>query len=50
MRGYIRYLLAKDEIKPEDMEFVLMPVNVTTEDVQDYYYGTTSYITAFRPM
>ena len=49
MRGYIRYLLAKDEIKPEDMEFVLMPVNVTTEDVQDYYYGTTSYITDVSP-
>lgn len=49
MRGYIRYLLAKDEIKPEDMEFVLMPVNVTTEDIQDYYYGTTSYITDVSP-
>lgn len=49
MRGYIRYLLAKEEIKPEDTEFVLMPVNVTTEDVQDYYYGTTSYITDISP-
>ena len=49
MRGYISYLLDKDEITADDMEFVLMPVNVTTEDITDYYYNTTSYITDMSP-
>ena len=49
MREYILDLLSKDEIKDEDVDFVLTPVNVTTESNNDYYYGSTSTVTEVTP-
>lgn len=49
MREYILDLLSKDEIKDEDVDFVLTPVNVTTESNNDYYYGSTSTVTEVAP-
>ncbi|MCM1476898.1 MAG: DUF4270 domain-containing protein [Bacteroides sp.] len=51
LRGYIMEMLAKDNIAADDMEFSLIPVDVTTENSQiDYYYGTTTtYVTGIQP-
>lgn len=45
MRDYLIELLEKDEIKAEDMEFSLVPIIVTTEEVPGYTSSTT-YVTS----
>ncbi|MDE6196958.1 MAG: DUF4270 domain-containing protein [Muribaculaceae bacterium] len=42
MRGYVMEMLSRDEIKPEDYTFSLIPVQVNFETlVSDSYYSTT---------
>lgn len=51
MREYILALIQKGEVTKEDVEFTLVPVEITTETVSSgYYYGTTStYVTKCVP-
>jgi hypothetical protein len=51
LRPYLMELLEKDKIEAEDVEFSLVPVNITTESQTDSYYGTTSatYVTKCVP-
>ncbi len=49
LRDYINDLIAKDEIKDEDITFVLTPVNIVTEQQSDYYTGYQEIVTAIIP-
>lgn len=51
LRSYLLTLLDKEEIKPEDYTFSIIPVSVQSESGgNDYYYGTSqSYVTAIEP-
>ena len=49
LRTYLLNLLEKKEIKPEDIEFTLIPVEITTEDVSDYYGNTTPTVVGCTP-
>lgn len=50
MRQYIIDMLAKGDITDEDCDFSLIPVNLTTESVLNYYgTSSTSYVTKCTP-
>ena len=50
LRNYIINLLDKTEITEEDTEFILVPVDISTEVVSNSYYGTaTTYVTKCVP-
>lgn len=51
LRNYVKGLLESgEEIKPEDLEFVLVPVSLTTETSSSSYgYGSTTYVTGCSP-
>ncbi|MCH5237411.1 MAG: DUF4270 domain-containing protein [Muribaculaceae bacterium] len=50
MRNYIMDLIDKDTISKEDVEFILIPVEITSESVSNSYYGSsTSYVTKCVP-
>ncbi|MGM9852883.1 MAG: DUF4270 family protein [Muribaculaceae bacterium] len=49
LRDYIINLIEKDDITDEDITFVLTPVNLQIETSGDYYYGTSSTVTAITP-
>lgn len=49
LRDYIISLIEKDEITDDDITFVLTPVNLQVETSSDYYYGTSSTVTAITP-
>ena len=49
LRDYIINLIEKDEITDDDVTFVLTPVNLQIETSGDYYYGTSSTVTAITP-
>lgn len=50
LRQYFVDLLKKDTITAEDVEFVLVPVEITTETNNNGYYGTSStYVTKCSP-
>ncbi len=44
MRGYLQYLLDKDEITDDDVTFVLCPVELNTEESANSYYGSASVV------
>ena len=50
MRQYFVDMLEKDTLTEEDLEFILVPVELTTETVSNGYYGTSStYVTKCSP-
>ena len=49
MRNYFIELLKKDTITPEDVEFVILPVELTTETVNGYYGNSSTYVTKCVP-
>lgn len=50
MREYFLDLLNKETLTPEDLEFTLVPVEITTEIETSSYYGTSStYVTKCKP-
>lgn len=49
MRDYIINLLNKTEIAEEDVNFTLVPVQITTETNNGYYGNTTTYVTKCQP-
>ncbi|MBO7382657.1 MAG: DUF4270 domain-containing protein [Muribaculaceae bacterium] len=49
LRNYIRDMINKGTVSPEDMEFVITPVSVTTETVSGSYSSSTTYTTAICP-
>ncbi len=49
MRDYLMTLIDKEDVTPDDYTFVFTPVYITTETSSDYYYGTTSTVTAVTP-
>ncbi len=51
LREYLGNLMKKETIKEEDVNFLLIPVNLTVESSgSDYYYGTsTTYVTSIQP-
>lgn len=45
MRGYLQYLLEKDEITEDDVTFILCPVELNTEEsANSSYYGQSSVV------
>lgn len=50
MREYLLEMMAKEELTAEDYTFMLVPVDLVTETSgSDYYYGTTTTVTAINP-
>ena len=49
MRSYFIELLNKKEITKEDLEFTLVPVEITTETNQGYYGNNATYVTKCVP-
>lgn len=49
MRNYMLWLLKKDEIKPEDYTFTLMPVTLNMGVNQSSYYGQSTYLESVAP-
>ncbi|MEZ3520570.1 MAG: hypothetical protein K1V78_03575, partial [Muribaculaceae bacterium] len=49
LRNYLIDMIDKDDITADDYTFVLTPVYITVETSGDYYYGTSSTITAVTP-
>lgn len=49
LRNYLMDMIDKDDITADDYTFVLTPVYITVETSGDYYYGTSSTITAVTP-
>lgn len=50
LRDYFIDLLKKDTITADDLDFMLVPVEITTETNSNSYYGTsTSYVTKCVP-
>lgn len=49
LRTYLLNLLSKKEVKPEDIEFTLIPVEIQTEDVTDYYGNITKTVVGCLP-
>ena len=49
MRNYFLDLLKKKEITKEDVEFTLVPVEIETETVNNYYGSGTTYVTKCVP-
>lgn len=50
MREYFVSLLEKDTITQEDIEFIILPVDLTTETETNNYYGTSNtYVTKCVP-
>ncbi|MDE6836121.1 MAG: hypothetical protein K2J03_04090, partial [Muribaculaceae bacterium] len=45
LRTYILSLIEKGEITPEDTEFSLVPVDITSENVTNYDNTITTYVT-----
>lgn len=49
LREYFIDLLKKDTVTQEDIEFVLVPVEITTETVSGYYGDVATYVTKCTP-
>lgn len=49
LRNYITEMLEKDEITEEDTNFTLVPVEIITETVNNYYGSGTTYVTKCFP-
>lgn len=50
MRQYFIDMLEKEELTDEDLEFTIIPVELTTETVSNSYYGTSNtYVTKCSP-
>lgn len=50
LRDYILNMIEKGDLTAEDYTFDLIPVNITTEQSTDNYYGqSTTYVTAIQP-
>lgn len=49
LRNYFLDLLQKDNLKPEDIEFTFIPVEITTETSSSYYGQGTTYVTKCVP-
>ena len=49
MRNYFVELLKKDTLTPEDTEFMIVPVELGTESVSDYYGNATTYVVKCVP-
>ena len=49
LRNYFLDILKKDDITQEDVEFVLIPVEIETETVSNYYGDGTTYVTKCTP-
>lgn len=49
MRNYFLELLSKDKLTQDDVEFTLVPVEITTESQSNYYGSPTTYVTKCVP-
>lgn len=49
LRNYFLDLLKKDKVSKEDLEFTLVPVEIETETVANYYGEGTTYVTKCVP-
>lgn len=49
LRPFLISMMNKEQIDPEDYTFVLTPVYISSESSGDYYYGTSSTVTAVTP-
>lgn len=49
MREYLMSMIDKKDITADDYTFVLTPIYLTTETSGDYYYGTSTTVTAVTP-
>lgn len=49
LRSYLMSMIDKEDITPDDYTFVLTPVYISVETSGDYYYGTTTTVTAVTP-
>lgn len=49
LRNYFLQLVKKDKITKEDLEFIIVPVEITTESVNSYYGDPTTYVTKCVP-
>lgn len=51
LREYLLNMMAKGTVTDDDVDFSLIPVQITTEEVSSGYYGsqTTSYVTGCTP-
>lgn len=49
LRAYFLELLSKDYITDEDITFTLVPVEITTETVKDFYGNGSTYVTKCVP-
>ncbi len=49
LRDYVIKMINKEDLNADDYTFVLTPVSLETETSSDYYYGTTSTVTAVTP-
>lgn len=50
LRSYIVELLGKDQLTPEDTEFVIVPVEITSETNNSYYGSSSTYVTKCVPL
>lgn len=49
LRAYMEWLLAKDNITPDDYTFVLTPITLNMATNSQGYYGSTSYLESVSP-
>lgn len=49
MRQYILDMLDKSELTDEDVTFILTPITLSTETSQNYYYESSTTVTAMTP-
>lgn len=50
LRAYIVELLEKDKLTAEDTEFIIVPVEITSETNSSYYGSTSTYVTKCVPL